>query len=244
MPYTWSWLSANSRHSRRTAHPAQIFLARATCRSAGPAEEIGKKRSGSADRQAPAERQFAAFPVALIACPRMGSELVSASVRCPPAHRLHLGRGSFSAPDGAGGLRDGLGGRRLSFLSGGTLVNGPVVTALETAVYVIPTDEPEADGTLTWDKTTMVLVRARAGGEQGLGWSYASAAAQIVITEILADVVTGRDALDTAGLAEAMARQGPKIGRPGVAATAISAVDIALWDLKARLLAQPLAGLL
>ena len=123
-------------------------------------------------------------------------------------------------------------------------MNGPVVTALETAVYVIPTDEPEADGTLTWDKTTMVLVRARAGGEQGLGWSYASAAAQIVITEILADVVTGRDAFDTAGLAEAMARQVRNIGRPGVAATAISAVDIALWDLKARLLAQPLAGLL
>jgi hypothetical protein len=73
------------------------------------------------------------------------------------------------------------------------------VTALETAVYVIPTDEPEADGTLTWDKTTMVLVRARAGGEQGLGWSYASAAAQIVITEMLADVVTGRGAFDTAG---------------------------------------------
>jgi L-alanine-DL-glutamate epimerase-like enolase superfamily enzyme len=123
-------------------------------------------------------------------------------------------------------------------------VNGPVVTALETAVYVIPTDEPEADGTLTWDKTTMILVRARAGGEQGLGWSYASAAAQIVITETLADVVTGRGAFDTAAMAEAMARQVRNIGRPGVAATAISAVDIALWDLKARLLGQPLAGLL
>jgi L-alanine-DL-glutamate epimerase-like enolase superfamily enzyme len=123
-------------------------------------------------------------------------------------------------------------------------VNGPAVTAVETAVYVIPTDEPEADGTLTWDKTTMVLVRARAGGEQGLGWSYASAAAQTVITEMLADVVTGRNAFDTASLAEAMARQVRNIGRPGVAATAISAVDVALWDLKARLLGQPLAGLL
>jgi L-alanine-DL-glutamate epimerase-like enolase superfamily enzyme len=123
-------------------------------------------------------------------------------------------------------------------------VNGPAVTAVETAVYVIPTDEPEADGTLTWDKTTMVLVRARAGGEQGLGWSYASAAAQTVITEMLADVVTGRDAFDVAGMAETMARQVRNIGRPGVAATAISAVDIALWDLKARLLGQPLAGLL
>jgi L-alanine-DL-glutamate epimerase-like enolase superfamily enzyme len=118
------------------------------------------------------------------------------------------------------------------------------VTAVATAVYVIPTDEPEADGTLTWDKTTMVLVTARAGGEQGLGWSYASAAAQTVITEMLADVVTGRDAFDVAGMAETMARQVRNIGRPGVAATAISAVDIALWDLKARLLGQPLAGLL
>jgi len=123
-------------------------------------------------------------------------------------------------------------------------VNGPAVTALETAVYVIPTDMPEADGTLAWDKTTMVLVTARAGGEQGLGWSYASAAAQTVITEMLAGLVVGRSALDTAGTAEAMARQVRNIGRPGVAATAISAVDIALWDLKARLLGQSLAGLL
>ena len=61
-------------------------------------------------------------------------------------------------------------------------MTGPEVTALDAAVYVIPTDAPEADGTLTWDKTTMVLVTARAGGEQGLGWSYASAAAEIVIT--------------------------------------------------------------
>ena len=123
-------------------------------------------------------------------------------------------------------------------------MNGPAVAAIETAVYVVPTDAPEADGTLAWDKTTMVLVTVRAGGEQGLGWSYASAAAQTVITEMLADVVAGRSALDTAGAAEAMARQVRNIGRPGVAATAISAVDIALWDLKARLLGQSLAGLL
>jgi L-alanine-DL-glutamate epimerase-like enolase superfamily enzyme len=123
-------------------------------------------------------------------------------------------------------------------------VNGPAVTALETAVYVIPTDAPEADGTLAWDKTTMVLVKARADRELGLGWSYASAAAQTVITEMLADTVTGQGAFDMAGIAEAMARQVRNIGRPGVAATAISAVDIALWDLKARLLGQSLAGLL
>jgi hypothetical protein len=54
------------------------------------------------------------------------------------------------------------------------VVTGPEVTALDAAVYVIPTDAPEADGTLAWDKTTMVLVTARAGGEQGVGWSYTS----------------------------------------------------------------------
>ena len=68
----------------------------------------------------------------------------------------------------------------------------------------------------------MVLVTVRSGDEQGLGWSYTSAAAQTVITEMLADVVIGRSALDVAGTAEAMARQVRNIGRPGVAAMACS----------------------
>jgi L-alanine-DL-glutamate epimerase-like enolase superfamily enzyme len=123
-------------------------------------------------------------------------------------------------------------------------VTGPDVTALDAAVYVIPTDAPEADGTLAWDKTTMVLVTARAGGELGIGWSYTAAAAATVVDELLATAVTGRDAFDVAGAAEAMARQVRNVGRPGIAAMAISAVDIALWDLKARLLGVALSGLL
>jgi L-alanine-DL-glutamate epimerase-like enolase superfamily enzyme len=123
-------------------------------------------------------------------------------------------------------------------------VNGPEITALDAAVYVIPTDSPEADGTLTWDKTTMVLVSAQAGGERGTGWSYASAASATVVDDVLAQAVTGRDAFDIAAAAEAMARQVRNIGRPGVAAMAISAVDIALWDLKARLLGVSLTSLL
>jgi L-alanine-DL-glutamate epimerase-like enolase superfamily enzyme len=123
-------------------------------------------------------------------------------------------------------------------------VTGPEVTALDAAVYVIPTDAPEADGTLAWDKTTMVVVTAKAGNERGLGWSYTAAAAATLVGELLADVVTGRDAFDVAGTAEAMARQVRNVGRPGVAAMAISAVDIALWDLKARLLGVALSGLL
>ncbi len=122
--------------------------------------------------------------------------------------------------------------------------DGPIVREISTAVYVIPTDTPEADGTLAWDKTTMVLASARAGPVRGLGWTYAAAAAQSVIADALAGVVVGRSALDVPGAAEAMARAVRNIGRPGIAATAISAVDIALWDLKARLLGCPLAQLL
>jgi L-alanine-DL-glutamate epimerase-like enolase superfamily enzyme len=128
-------------------------------------------------------------------------------------------------------------------MTGGADLGGPAVTGVYAAVYVIPTDAPEADGTLTWDATTMVLATARADGAEGIGWSYAAAAAGGVITGVLAPVVTGRSALDVPGACEAMIRAVRNIGRPGIAATAISAVDIALWDLKARLLGCPLAAL-
>jgi L-alanine-DL-glutamate epimerase-like enolase superfamily enzyme len=120
----------------------------------------------------------------------------------------------------------------------------PTVREITAAVYVIPTDAPEADGTLAWDKTTLVLASVQAGAARGIGWTYAAAAAQGVITDVLADAVAGRSALDVPGAAEAMARAVRNVGRPGIAATAISAVDIALWDLKARLLGCPVASLL
>jgi L-alanine-DL-glutamate epimerase-like enolase superfamily enzyme len=124
------------------------------------------------------------------------------------------------------------------------IADGPAIEDVTASVYVIPTDAPEADGTLAWDETTIVLVTARAGGEAGIGWSYAAAAARAVVTDVLASVVVGRSALDVAGAAEAMARAVRNIGRGGVAATAISAVDIALWDLKARLIGLPVTSLL
>jgi len=123
-------------------------------------------------------------------------------------------------------------------------VDVPAITGVDAAVFTVPTDAPEADGTLAWDATTMVLVTAQAGNEHGIGWTYGAAAARWVVADQLAPVVVGRSALDVAGAAEAMARTVRNIGRAGVAATAISAVDTALWDMKARLLGCPLAGLL
>jgi L-alanine-DL-glutamate epimerase-like enolase superfamily enzyme len=118
------------------------------------------------------------------------------------------------------------------------------VTSIQVASYVIPTDQPEADGTLSWSETAMVVVSAVAGGQAGLGWTYGSPAAQPLIAGMLAGIVEGREAMDVAGSYEAMCRAVRNVGREGIAATAISAVDIALWDLKARILNLSLTALI
>lgn len=120
----------------------------------------------------------------------------------------------------------------------------PAVEAVDTAVYTVPTDTPEADGTLAWDKTTLVLVTARAGTTTGLGYTYAPAATAHLVRELLAGTVTGLSAHDVPRANERMCRAVRNAGLPGVAAQAIAAVDIALWDLKARLLGLPLVRLL
>src|SRR5436305_3583959 len=118
------------------------------------------------------------------------------------------------------------------------------VERLEVSAYTIPTDEPESDGTLEWDSTTIVVVEAHAGGTTGLGWTYGATATGELIAAKLAGAVEGRDALDPQAAWKAMSRQVRNDGETGIAYMAISAVDVALWDLKARLLDLPLARLL
>ncbi len=110
--------------------------------------------------------------------------------------------------------------------------------------YVIPTDAPESDGTLEWAATTMVVVQLGSAGEHGIGWTYADAAAAEIVNGTLADVVEGADALSPPGVWRAMRRRVRNIGWPGLGAMAVSAVDAALWDLKAKLLGLPLCTLL
>jgi L-alanine-DL-glutamate epimerase-like enolase superfamily enzyme len=121
--------------------------------------------------------------------------------------------------------------------------DGLVIDDVTTAVYRFPTPEPEADGTLSWDATTAVTVTVHAAGRTGLGWTYSSLAAAAVVTHHLADVVRGREAMDIGAGWEAMHRAGRNLGTRGLVMHALSAVDIAWWDLKARLLDIPLAAL-
>jgi L-alanine-DL-glutamate epimerase-like enolase superfamily enzyme len=118
------------------------------------------------------------------------------------------------------------------------------IERLEVSAYKVPTDGPESDGTLQWDATTLVLVQLHAGATSGLGYTYASQSTASLIREKLESVVVGRDALDVPGAWDQMVCSLRNLGRPGLSAMAVAAVDIALWDLKARLLQLPLVKLL
>ena len=118
-------------------------------------------------------------------------------------------------------------------------IHPPAVSA-----YTVPTDAPEADGTLAWDSTTVVICEVTAGDATGTGWTYGPAAVADLLNEQLAPVVTGLDPINIPAAHGAMCRAIRNTGRPGVASCGISALDIALWDLKARLLELPLVQLL
>jgi L-alanine-DL-glutamate epimerase-like enolase superfamily enzyme len=118
------------------------------------------------------------------------------------------------------------------------------ISQIHAAAFRVPTDGPEADGTFAWDSTVVVVVHVEAGGTTGLGYTYGAGEAARLINGTLAPLLVRQDAWDTGAAHQRMRRQVRNMGASGIAATAISAVDVALWDLKARLLDLPLARLL
>lgn len=119
----------------------------------------------------------------------------------------------------------------------------PVIERVRTRVFEVPTVEPETDGTAAWTSTTMVLVELFAGGVTGIGYTYVHAAAARLAEDLLATCARGASAFDIAALHGTMIRAVRNHGRAGIAACAISAFDVAMWDLKARLLGVSLCEL-
>jgi L-alanine-DL-glutamate epimerase-like enolase superfamily enzyme len=117
------------------------------------------------------------------------------------------------------------------------------VERIDVTACTIPTDAPESDGTKEWDSTTIVIVEAHAAGETGIGYTYCADAAAAVVDGQLRGVVEGMDALAPQAAALAMGAALRNAGRPGIGFCALSAVDVALWDLKARILGVALADL-
>jgi L-alanine-DL-glutamate epimerase-like enolase superfamily enzyme len=122
--------------------------------------------------------------------------------------------------------------------------SAPTIAAVRALAFTVPTEGLEADGTFAWDKTTLVLAEVEAGGETGLGFSYTGAAAAGLIAGPLKAAIAGLPALDPPRAFAAMRQAVRNLGRAGLCATAVSAVDLALWDLKAKLHGLALATLL
>lgn len=112
------------------------------------------------------------------------------------------------------------------------------------SAYEIPTDFPESDGTLQWNQTTLVLTQVSAGGHTGIGYTCADLATATFIGKFLAEKITGQNAMAVSSIWGAMVHQARNLGTTSIVAIAISAVDCALWDLKAKLLDVSLATLL
>jgi L-alanine-DL-glutamate epimerase-like enolase superfamily enzyme len=119
------------------------------------------------------------------------------------------------------------------------------VQSVDVRVYTVPTEAPEADGTLQWEATSLVVVHPLLrNGVRGCGYAVADTSTGLLARDVLVDVVLGRDVRNTTECWEAMVRRIRNLGRPGIASMAIAALDIALWDTKARALELPLHRLL
>jgi L-alanine-DL-glutamate epimerase-like enolase superfamily enzyme len=129
-------------------------------------------------------------------------------------------------------------------LSHATRSDAVRVENLRVFVHTIPTETPEADGTYEWESTTIVIVEVTGGGKQGIGYTYADSATATLINEKLKDVVVGQDAMSVKAVWSAMMRSIRNLGQPGICAMAISAIDTALWDLKATILNLPVVSLM
>jgi L-alanine-DL-glutamate epimerase-like enolase superfamily enzyme len=120
----------------------------------------------------------------------------------------------------------------------------PRVTDSKVSVFEIPTETPEADGTIEWDSTTLLLVEVHADGKTGLGYSYGHRCLVSLIEDLLTRCVKGKNVLNLPEIWGSLGHTVRNNGEVGLTSMAISAIDIALWDLKAKILQVSLSELL
>lgn len=123
---------------------------------------------------------------------------------------------------------------------------GDRIEAIETRLFRVPLDEVLVDakhGSHSHFELVTVTVRL-ADGASGTGYTYTGGrgglAIRAMIEADLAPFLIGQDGTAVEALNSAMGWHIHYVGRGGIAAFAISAVDIALWDIRGRRRGQPL----
>lgn len=120
-----------------------------------------------------------------------------------------------------------------------------IIQSIEVCVARVPLDKVTylANRTVTDRHYGLVKVRSADGGE-GIGFCYVGNQAgeifRVAVEQLLGPVLIGRDSLAVEGLWKDMYQEALLQGRMGTVMRALSALDIALWDLNARAVNLPL----
>jgi len=116
-----------------------------------------------------------------------------------------------------------------------------MIGRLAVSVYDVPVAHPpESDGTARWSKTTLVICEIG----DGLGYTYADRGTAMLLSDVVAKAVEGLSPFDPRRAREAARTALRNHGEGGASAMALSALDLALWDWKAKLLGVSLSKLL
>ncbi|MEV4678035.1 MULTISPECIES: L-talarate/galactarate dehydratase [Actinomadura] len=125
---------------------------------------------------------------------------------------------------------------------------------IELSSVTLPLAVPVSDAKVLTGRqrpmTEVVFLFAEIGtadGHEGIGFGYSKRAGgpgQFAHAAEVAPTLIGEDPSDIGRLWTKLVWAGASVGRSGLAAQAIAAIDIALWDLKARRAGLPLAKLL
>ena len=121
------------------------------------------------------------------------------------------------------------------------------IEQVEAIAISIPLKAPVSDAVRTHTQRDHLIVKIRAGGLEGVGFALAydgSKAMVELINAIYRPMLIGSSMFDTEHLWTEMFRQSIQSGRRGAGLRTISAIDIALWDLRGKAAKMPIMQLL
>ena len=118
------------------------------------------------------------------------------------------------------------------------------IERVRARAFQVPTDKPESDGTLAWDSTTCIVVELNSNNEVGIGYTYSDVVAASLINRKYAPLIEGQSVWDSHAILSRLSAESRNLGTRGIVACALSAIDVALWDLRAKKLQSPLVDVL